>query len=232
MGNARWFWIGAVGLLAWAVYWGVGQAVNPSGGEAEFQKTLGAIRQVKSFRGAYVDTASPQHSERLWELDCNRIVLHQQSHASQTSADSPFEMSSEELLVGDQIFIHHKDGSWEKASTVTRLYTAKWYCDNLVQGSVRDLLPDFNNLTRHAMIQKGDKKSVNGVQCRVWNYGIRSTTAGTQSGSVCIGLDDHLPYEMITDKGGRYSYSDYNRPIEFDAPDGVLPPESSAEGSS
>jgi len=40
---------------------------------------------------------------------------------------------------------------------------------------------------------------------------------------VCIGLEDHLPYEMTTvDSGGHYSYSDYNRPIQFEASESIL----------
>jgi hypothetical protein len=35
-------------------------------------------------------------------------------------------------------------------------------------------------------------------------------------------VDDHLPYEMTTENGGRFSYSDYNRPIQFEAPESVL----------
>ena len=51
MDNRRWLWIGATLLVAGFVFWGVGQAVNPSSGDAEFQKTLEAMKQVKSFRG-------------------------------------------------------------------------------------------------------------------------------------------------------------------------------------
>jgi hypothetical protein len=43
-------------------------------------------------------------------------------------------------------------------------------------------------------------------------------------------VDDHLPYEMTMD-GGHYSYSDYNKPIEFDAPEALLQP-ASASGNS
>jgi len=48
---------------------------------------------------------------------------------------------------------------------------------------------------------------------------------------VCIGLDDNLPYEMTTESGGHYSYSDYNRPIQLEVPEAVLLPASSPDGS-
>jgi hypothetical protein len=57
-----------------------------------------------------------------------------------------------------------------------------------------------------------------------------SSTSSGQQGSVCIGLDDHLPYEM-TMEGGHFSYSDYNRPIQIEAPEAVLQPVSSTDGA-
>jgi hypothetical protein len=51
MGNRRGLWIAACLLGAGAIFWGVGQAVNPSSGDAEFNKALEAMEQVKSFRG-------------------------------------------------------------------------------------------------------------------------------------------------------------------------------------
>jgi hypothetical protein len=59
---------------------------------------------------------------------------------------------------------------------------------------------------------------------------MKSSYSG-QKGSVCIGLEDHLPHEMTTDDGGRYSYSDFNQPIQFDAPEAVLQAASSTDGS-
>ncbi len=229
MDNRR--WIGACLLLAAGVFWGVGQAVGPSNGDTEFQKTLESMKQVKSFRGAYIASASSgQHSERLWEVDCNRLIVHQQSHDSQASADSPFEMKEDELLVGEHVYRRESGGSWENTGDAGPTYSAKWYCDNLAQGTVRDLLPDILTMTRHAVIAKGDKKTVNGVRCREWNFAMRSAV-NAQQGSVCIGVDDHLPYEMTTENGGRYSYSDYNRPIQFEAPEAVLQATSSTDGS-
>jgi len=222
MDNRRWFWVGACLLAMGAIFWGVGQAVGPSNGDSEFQRTLEAMKQVKSFRGTYIESAkSTQHSERLWEVDCNRVIVHQQSHDSQTNADSPFEMKQDELLVGDHVYARDRDGSWENTGDAGPTYSAKWYCDNLAQGTVRELLPDILTMTRHAVIGKGDKKTVNGVRCREWNFAMRSAVNNEQ-GSVCIGLDDHLPYEMTTENGSHYSYSDYNRPIHFEAPEAVL----------
>jgi len=36
---------------------------------------------------------------------------------------------------------------------------------------------------------------------------------------------------MITDNVGHYSYTDYNQPLQFDAPEAVLQAASSSDGS-
>lgn len=228
MGNR--LWIGAI-LLAGLFFWAVGYVVTPNNGDAEFQKMLEAMKQVKSFRGAYVgSTPGNQHAERLWEVDCTRGIVHKQSQLSQTTA-TPLDLNEDEFLVGsDQMYTRNNDGSWEKTKYTATLYSASWYCESLPKGTVRDLLPDVLEMLRHAMIGKGDKKTVNGVRCQSWDFAMKSATSG-QKGSVCIGLEDHLPYEMTTDNGGRYTYSDFNRPIQFDAPETVLQTVSSTDGS-
>jgi hypothetical protein len=229
MGNR--LWIGAI-LLAGMFFWAVGYVVAPNSGDAEFQKMLEAMKQVKSFRGTYIESmANTQHSERLWEVDCNRGIVHMQSQDLQTSADTPLQITEDKFLVGsDQMYTRTSDGSWEKTRYTAKVYSAGWYCDNLAQGTVRDLLPDVRSMLRSAMIGKGDKKTVNGVRCQDWQFAMKSAISG-QKGSVCVGLEDHLPYEMTTDNGGHYSYSDYNRPIQFDAPEAVLQSVSSTDGS-
>jgi hypothetical protein len=223
--------MGASLLAAGVIFWAVGQAVNPSSGDTQFQKTLASMKQVTSFRGAYIEsTSSTQHSERLWEVDCSRGIVHQQSHNSQTSSDPTFEMKEDELLVDEQRYTRESDGSWENAGYAGERFSAKWYCDNIARGTVTDLLPDIRTMISHAMTEKGDKKTVNGVRCREWKFAIRSALAA-QQGSGCIGLDDNLPYEMTTENGGHYTYSDYNRPIQLEAPEAVLQPANSSNGS-
>src|SRR5882672_11136856 len=162
MGNRRGLWIGMILLAACVVFWGVGQAVNPRSGDTELKQALESIKQVKSFRGTYIANSSgTQHSERLWEVDCNRVIVHQQSHDSQANTDLPFEMKQDELLVGNQIYTRDSGGSWQNAGEAGPTYSAKWYCDNLAKGTVRDLLPDILSMIRHAMIGGGNKKTVN-----------------------------------------------------------------------
>jgi hypothetical protein len=231
MDSRRLFWIAAGVLLAGGIFWGVGQAVNPSDGDTEFKKALEAMKQVKSFRGTYIESASSSvHSQRLWEVDCNQVIVHQQSHDSQASTDAPFEMKEDELLVGDLRYIRDNSGSWQNTGEAGIRSSAKWNCDNIAQGTARDLLPDILTMTHHAMFEKGAKKTVNGVACREWKFDVRYAVS-SQKGSVCLGVDDHLPYEMTAENGGRYSYSDYNRPIQIEVPRADLQPVSSTNES-
>jgi hypothetical protein len=228
MGNR--LWIGAI-LLGGLFFWAVGYVVSPNSGDVEFQKMLKAMSQVKSFRGTYVGSnASTVHSERLWEVDCTRGIVHKHSQELANGAN-PAEMTEDQFLVGsDQMYTRTSDGSWEESKYVSKLYSASWYCENIAQGTVRDLLPDVRVMLRSATFGKGDKKTVNGVRCQDWNFAMHSATSG-QRGSVCIGLEDHLPYEMTTDNVGHYSYADYNRPLQFDAPEAILQPANATDGS-
>lgn len=227
--NRRNLWIGAGVLTAGVIFWAVGQAVNPASGDVEFQKTLDSMMQVKSFRGAYSASASGSfHSERLWEVDCNRVIVHQHSQDSQASSDSPFNMNEDQLLMGDQRYTKDSNGSWQNEGYAGDRFSAKWYCDNIARGTVVELLPDLRNMIRHAMTEEGSKKTVNGVKCREWKFALKGALSGGQTGSMCIGVDDHLPYELIVD-GGRSTYSDYNRPIQIDVPDASLQPASSTQ---
>ena len=225
MGNRSWIWKGAILLGAGLLFWAVGQAVNPSDGDAEFQRSLEAMKQVKTFRGSFIENEAGSHSERIWEVDCNRVVVHQQS---QESSGSPYEMKEDELLVGEVRFTRDSGGSWQNTGEVGPRGSAKWYCDNIAQGTVRDLLPDMITMTHHAMTEKGDKKTVSGVRCREWKFALKSAL-NTQTGSICLGLDDHLPYEFAMENSGHFTYSDYNTPIQLDVPDATVQPASTTQ---
>lgn len=224
------FWIVLMVVLAGLCFWGVGYVVTPNGGDAEFQKMLEATEHVKSFRGAYLDSiASAGPSEKLWEVDCTRSIVHKRSQTAATSA-SPVDVKEDQLSVGIDRYNHESDGSWVETADKHVMYSGQWYCDNLAQGTLRDLLPDFRAMLRNAMIGKADKKTVNGVRCQEWQFAMKSRTSA-EHGTVCIGLEDHLPYEMTTESGGHYSYSDYNQPMRFEAPESILQSASSTGGN-
>jgi hypothetical protein len=87
-------------------------------------------------------------------------------------------------------------------------------------------------MIKRAIIQKGDKKTVNGVRCREWLVTLRGAPSGLAHDTVCIGLEDHLPYEMTVDWAhSRTSFSDYNTPIQLDVPEAAVQPASATGGA-
>ncbi|MGA8344161.1 MAG: hypothetical protein WB781_19670 [Candidatus Sulfotelmatobacter sp.] len=231
MGNRYWFWVlvrlaVGVAIVAWAATY-----LRPGGGEKEFQKTLDALKQVHTFRVASTATPGTQHNEMLWEVDCNRDLLHYQWQVMDSSRPETG-MARDEVHVANLEFDHENDGSWSKPRYAMRGRSAKRYCDDLAQGADSSLLPPIATMIKRAILQKGDKKTVNGVRCREWLVTMKGAPNGLEHDTVCLGLQDHLPYEMTVDwEHSRSSFSDYNSPIQFDMPESVLQSANASTGS-
>jgi hypothetical protein len=119
------------------------------------------------------------------------------------------------------------DGSWAQPLYATGSGSAKWFCSHLAQGSDSNGLPQIATMIRRGILQKGDKKIVNGVRCREWLVTMKGGANGLEHGTVCLGSQDHLPYEVNLEwEHSRSSFSDYNLPIQFDVPEGILQPAS------
>lgn len=232
MGDRYWLWVGArllvgVAIVAWAASY-----LGPGSGEKEFQKTLDAMKQVRSFRVAYSANPGTQHNEMLWEVDCSRDVVHQQEHFTDTSRNPPVDMSHDAMMVAGRGYDRKSDGSWSQSRYGYQGISAKWYCGSLAQGTDTNLLPQIATMIKRGILQKGDKKTVNGVRCREWLVTLKGGTSGLEHDTVCLGLEDHLPYEMTVDWAhSRASFSDYNAPIQLDLPDAAVQPASSTNGS-
>lgn len=226
MGDRYYLWVAArlvagVVIVAWAAsYMGTGS------GEKEFQKTLNAMKQVHSFREASVANNSIQHNEMLWEVDCNHDILHHHWHVV-TKVDPPTDMEMDQTNVGGREYQHKADGTWLPMQSWSTGGSARGYCGQLAQGADSGLLPQIATMIKRGVIQKGDKKTVNGVRCREWKVTLKGGTRGLEHDTVCIGLEDRLPYEMTVDwEGSRTTFSDYNTPIQIDVPDAAVQPAS------
>jgi hypothetical protein len=221
MGNRYWTWIVVrllvgVAIVAWAASY-----LTPGSGEKELQKSLDAMKQVHTFRVAFSGNPGTQHNEMLWEVDCNRDLLHQQTHLVDASAN--VDMKQDELRIANRAYRRASDGSWSQGGLAYQGATATWYCRNLAQGTDSNLLPPIATMIRRGIIQKGDKKTVNGVRCREWLVAMKNGTSTLAHDTVCLGLDDHLPYEMTVDwEHSRSSFSDYNAPLQIDVPEAAV----------
>src|SRR5579863_139729 len=219
-----WFGIAArllvgVAVVAWAAsYLGTGS------GEKEFQKTLDAMKQVHTFRVAFTSTPGADiHNETLWEIDCGRNLVHHQMHVVNSTTGAPYERDDDQLTVGGREFSRQPDGSWAPDRYAYKGGMAKMVCGNLAQGADTNLLPQIATMIKRGILQKGEKKTVNGVRCREWQVTMKGGYTGLEHDTVCLGLDDHLPYEMTVDyQNSRSSFSDYNTPIQIDVPEAAL----------
>jgi hypothetical protein len=232
MGERYWVWVVVrlavgVAIVAWAAsYLGAGS------GEKEFQKTVDAMKQVHSFRVASTTASEAQHNEMLWEVDCNRDILHHQWHLVVTSTTPQQELNQDQIYIAGREYDRQVDGSWAQPLYATVGGSAKWYCGNLAQGADSNLLPQISTMIKRGILQKGNKKTVNGVRCREWLVTMKGAPSGLEHDTVCLGLQDHLPYELTVDwENSRSSFSDYNSPIQFDVPEAALQPASATTGS-
>lgn len=233
MGGRYWTWLlarlaVAVVMFAWAFSY-----LKGGGAEKEFQKTLDAMKQVQSVRIAA--TASPrptQHMELSWELDCQHDVLHFQRHLVDTSLDPASEFNEDQLYAAGHEYDHQSDGSWAPPRYPGGFRSAKAFCRDLAQGSDSNLLPRVATMIKRGILQKGDKKTVNGVRCREWLVTLKGGFSGLEHDTICIGLDDHLPYELDVDfENSRTTFSDYNSAIQIDLPDAAVQPASATRDS-
>src|SRR5262249_55936475 len=139
-------------------------------------------------------------------------------HSIDKSTDTPTEFNNDTLEVGPTMYRRLGDGSWQKSGYASG--NAKAICSHLAQGDRSNLLTDIATMIKRGIIDKGDKKTVNGVRCREWKVALRGGYNGLEHDTICIGLDDHLPYEMTVDWERSHTlFSDYNLPIQLDAPD-------------
>ena len=231
-GDRYWLWVVvrllmAVAIVGWAVTY-----LRPGGAEKEFQKTLDAMKQVHTFRAAFTANPGTQHNEMLWEVDCNRSIVHQQSHFVDTSTDPPNDMKQDQLHVGALEYDHQADGTWAPSKYRTGGDIAARYCNSLAQGEDSNLLPKIATMIKRGVLQEGDKKTVNGVRCREWHVAMKGAPSGLEHDTLCLGLNDHLPYELTVDwEHSRSSFSDYNAPLQLDVPEAAVQPASATTGS-
>ena len=228
MGDRYWLWVGTRLLVAVAIVgWAASYLTTTGNGEKEFHKTLDAMKQVHSFRVAFSSNVGVQKSQMLWEVDCDHDILHHQMHVVQT-APTPQEINQDQVMVAGHEYHRFGDGPWTQDNFAYQAGTAKWVCGNLAQGVDSSLLPQIATMIKRGIIQKGDKKTVNGVRCREWLVTMRGGFNGFEHDTVCIGLEDRLPYEVTADYDhSRSTFSDYNTAFQINLPE-VAPQAASA----
>jgi hypothetical protein len=228
-----WIWLGARLLVAAVIVGWAASYLIPSGsGEKEFQQTLDAMKQVRSVRVATVsDPSATQHSDTSWELVCGQDAYRYVFHVVETDTKNPAETTREEVHVGSTEYERKKDDSWQPHQYAAGVRSASTICARLAQGTESNILPDIDTMIRRGILEKGDKKTLDGARCREWRVTVVGGT-GLEHDTLCLGVDDHLPYEMTVDvQRSRTVYSDYNSPFQVELPEVALRPASTNSGS-
>ena len=156
----------------------------------------------------------------LWEVDCNRNILHHQSHCvrhqSRSSGGNDRGRAVRGGLAIRPAERWHVGGSRTRGTEDNR---AERVLQQPRPGNGHNLLPQIATMIKRGILQKGDKKTVNGVRCREWLVTMKGGPSGLEHDTVCLGLDDHLPYEMTVDwEASRSTFSDYNAPLNLTCP--------------
>jgi hypothetical protein len=204
-----------IGLVFWAV--------SPNGsGEKEFARAKQALRSVKSYKYQMIaDSKGRQYHEGTGEMDCQNGD-HTTLHIVNTSdPDHPFDQTTEEIRVAGKGYSRSGEGPWIQMRYIGMAPPdPKIECQMLAAGRVVSSFPDYDALIKRAMIGKGDKKTLNGVRCREWKAVIpHGSNSMPDSTTVCLGLDDHLPYEVHEPYGVHLIYRDFNVPLQIEEPE-------------
>jgi type II secretory pathway pseudopilin PulG len=234
MGGRYWLWLGARLLVAIAIVGWAASYLFPGGsGEKEFQRSLGAMKQVRAVRAATLaDATSTQHIEMSWDLVCAQDAFHYKWHLVESDPEKAADIAQEEIHVGFTSYEHKPDDSWTPGISSIGSTNPSGICKMLAQGSDSRVLPDLATMIKRGIIQKGDKKTVNGVRCREWNVTMKGGPSHLEHDTVCLGLDDRLPYESTVDwQHARTTYSDYNASFQIELPAAALQAASTASSS-
>jgi len=216
-----WAWLLArlaIGLVL--VGWVVSYVV-PGGGEKEFQRSVEALKQVKSWRYSFVADPTPsRHAVGQGELSCLQRASHVSSHVVDTDQAAPFDLNQEVVTVNSVEYQKQPDGSWRQFGFALPAQSLGNVCARLEKGLDIESLPDMSGMLAHGVIEKGNKKTVDRVKCREWKVTVRAPFQGFEHRTVCLGVDDHLPREMTSDFAkSRWQFTNFNVPLQIEKPD-------------
>lgn len=220
--NVRfWTWLlvrlgAAILLVGWAYF----ALLTPPAGDQEFRRTREALKTIKSVHLTMVSDNPSQHIETETDLNCAEDSFRHVSHIVVHQPDKDSTLDQSMLRSGGQDYVVQNDGTWKRGySGIDR---PSFTCQYLAQGARSWIAPDMEEMLTHGIIEKGDKKTVNGAVCREWNVTMRIGVI-SEHRTVCIGIKDHLPREMQDSLGNaKFTYA-YNVPVKIDAPDNITP---------
>lgn len=190
-----------------------------SSGQSELQKTFDAKKAAHSWRTV---TTLRMHPGRALETTIE-ISCPDREHIVTTLGDTHYES----IRVGDQSWIRSNDSEWKAQPIASDAYPcgsnpgapAPWAMMN--EG--RDPVSVVATMARkmNAQVGRGEVVNAGDASCQRWVVSFQHPGSSGRglNYTVCIGASDHLPREVVMGSGGlSTTYSDWNKPIQIDAP--------------
>jgi len=193
-----------IGFLSW---W-----VIPARGDKEFKRSQHALRSVKSWSYVVSTTNGNLKHREYSEVSCasgQHTVTTYHSENGQSG-------NLEQLSANGANYVRNKgNGPWQFVNYTSSANNVS--CWQMSMEMDAPPFPDFNNMLKFGKLERGEKKTIGGTVCQSWTVSMTRPGGTPETRSVCIGVSDHLPRELVT-AYGRTTYSDFNAPIRIERP--------------
>lgn len=217
------FWTWLLARLAVAIVlvgWVFSALILPPAGDAEFHRSLDALKTIKSVHLTMISDIPSQRTEQEAYLSCANDSFRRITHTVIHQPEKDFDLNIAVVRSGGQDYQLQNDGTWKRGYSGTESPAVS--CGRLAQGTRAWIAPDIQEMLDHGIIDKGDKKTVDGYVCREWKVTMRIGVA-VEHRTLCIGTKDHLPREMATSFGNtKWTYA-FNVPVSIEAPTNLTP---------
>ena len=223
-----WTWLLAR-LVAIAVLLGLALWYRmPASGEREFRRSMEAIKKVNSLHYAMVIDWPMQHTEWEGDLVCPDNAFREAMHTVLHQPHNEGTLDTEVARIGDRAYELQPNGLWRPGYPSG--HAADVNCQHLTTNADIPVLPELDRMVQHGVIEKGDKKTVDGKICREWRVTLRArpgplvprSSEDLEHRTICIGVDDHLPREMTISGAEHWAYS-FNTSTKVEAPTALVP---------
>lgn len=196
-------------------------------GRTELQRSLQAKKAARSYRMKIDLTMHPGSvlSTNV-EVSCpdrERIVTN--------IGDTTLET----VRIGNQAFVKQNDGQWRKQAITSEAYPcgenpgspSPWAMMNEGRDMSTILAGMAGNSKAPISVSPGALMQVSGSRCQQWVVSFEHPGGKLPSGgrgmvyTLCLGSSDRLPRQLVMGSGGMLvTYSDWNQPIDINAPAG------------
>jgi hypothetical protein len=202
-----------------------------SSGQSELQKAFDAKKGAHSWRTVTLLRAHPGRAmETTIEVSCP-----DREHIVTTLGDARYES----IRVGSQVWTRSSNGDWKAQPESADAYPcgsnpgapAPWAMMN--EGRDPATVIAAMAAKMNAQVARGDVAKAGDASCQQWVVTFQHPGGGGRgvNYTVCIGINDHLPRQVVMGSGGLVTtYSDWNKPMQIEPPPASSPPSQTSSG--